>query len=197
MKEEYFYQQLGKSIQAWLWVESEMYFLYSAIMDSANQHLVSVTFNHIESFESKVTLIDRCLKLILKQNSDEYEKWKKLRAKAKKLNLKRNKIVHEPVHMCMQGDDMKSISISPSYFNALALVKGYTKHSGPVLTTEYKPSQAKLLDEHKIDLYQLGRLENSFKSLSRELSEFKENITPLLEEAHKSVKLKKMKKRKK
>ncbi len=70
MNEESFFQQLGKSIQAWLWVESEVYFIYAAIMDNANQHLVSVTFNHIESFESKLTLIDRCLKLILKQDSE-------------------------------------------------------------------------------------------------------------------------------
>ncbi len=191
MNEDYFYQQLGKSIQAWLWVESEMYFLYSAIMDSANQHLVSVTFNHIISFESKITLIDRCLKLILKQDSKEYKQWKKYRKKAKDLNLKRNKIIHEPVVISMQGDDVKSISISPSFFNALALVKGLTSHSGPVITSEYNPSQAKVLDEYKVDLYQLRKIESSFKNFSNELGEFRKSIDPLIKKAHKSVKLKK------
>jgi len=194
MNEESFFQQLGKSIQAWLWVELEVYFIYAAIMDNANQHLVSVTFNHIESFESKLTLIDRCLKLILKQDSEEYKRWKKLRKKAKNLNLKRNKIVHEPVCICMQGSDVKSIYISPSFFNALALVKGHTSHSRPVITAEYKPSQAKVLDEHKVDFFQLRKIESSFKIFSNELSEFKKSIAPIIKRAHKSVKLKKNKK---
>ncbi len=71
MEEDYFYKQLGKSIQAWLWVESEMLLLYKAIMDSANQHLVSVTFNYIQSFDSKVTLIKYCLELVLERDSEK------------------------------------------------------------------------------------------------------------------------------
>jgi hypothetical protein len=186
MEEEYFYRQLGKSIQAWLWVESEVYFLYSAIMDSANQHLVSVTFNHIQSFDSKVALINSCLALVLERESEKWKQWKSLYNRAKKLNLKRNKIVHEPVIQSVE-DGVKSIFISPSHFNALALVKGQTSHTGPVITSEYKPSQAKMLNDHKVNLNQLRKFEGSFKDFSLELSEFKKSIIPLIKEAHKNV----------
>ncbi|MFH1548536.1 MAG: hypothetical protein ABID32_04420 [Candidatus Omnitrophota bacterium] len=186
MEEDYFYQQLGKSIQAWLCVESEVYFLYSAIMYRANQHLISVTFNHIQSFRSKIALIDSCLKLVLDRKSEKWKQWKLLYKKAENLNLKRNKIVHEPV---IQGveDGVKSIFIAPSCFNALALVKGQTSHTGPVITSEYKPSQAKMLNDHKVNLNQLRKFEGLFKDFSIELNEFKKSIIPLIKEANKSV----------
>ncbi len=192
MEEDYFYQQLGKSIQAWLSVESEMLFLYTAIMDSANQHLVSVTFNYIQSFDSKITLIKYCLELVLERDSEEYEQWKSLYKRAKKLNLKRNKIVHEPVITSMT-DGKQNIVISPSHFNALPLVKSWTSHSGPVITSEYKSSQAKLLNTQKVNLEQLRKIEVSFKNFSMELSKFRESIIPLIKRAHKSVHGKKRK----
>ena len=190
-EEDYFYIELGKTIQSWLWIESEMYRLYSAIMGEANHHLVSVTFHHVESFESKCTLIDRCLKLMLDQKSEEYINWKKLRKKAQKLNLKRNKIVHEPVIISMQGSKIKNIYISTSFSNALALVKGHTSHQGPIMTIEYTPSQAKIKSEHKIDYLKLITIGKSFKDLSAELGKFKESILPIINNAHENVKSKK------
>jgi hypothetical protein len=179
MEEDYFYQQLGKTIQKWLWVESEMYSLYAAIMDGANQHSVSVTFHHIESFKSKIKLIDNCLALLLARDSDEWKKWRKLFRKADALNDTRNKLVHEPVITGMEVGK-KFIAISPSYSNALVLVKRKTSHLGPVITSEYKPSQAKLLDKHKININHLIKIKKSFKDFSIELGEFRQNILPLI-----------------
>ncbi len=87
----------------------------------------------------------------------------------------------------------KSIVISPSYYNALSLVKGWTSHSGPVITSEYKPLQAKLHNTQKVNLEQLRKFDVSFKDFSRELSEFRESIIPLIKKAHKSVHGKKSK----
>ena len=184
--EERFYHQLGKSIQMWQWVESQLYFLYSATMHGANAHTISVTFNHIQSFDSKLSLLNSCLALTFERNSENWKKWKSIYNKALKLNKKRNKIVHEPVIYGME-DGVKVTYLSPSHFNALALVKGQTSYSGAVITPEYKPSQAKMLDNHKIDINQLMKIETSFKNFSTEIHEFNTIAIPLLKEACKSV----------
>ena len=177
--EDIFYSQLAKSIQAWLWVESEVYFLYVAIMQGANQHLVSVTFNHIQSFDSKLRLLNSCFELVLDGKSDEWKTWKLLYPRAETLNKKRNKIVHEPAILSVKGGQT-SIAISPSHFNSLALVKGKTTHKGPVITPTYKPSGVRVLEDHTLDLLKLHELEKTFKDFSRELREFREGVAPLL-----------------
>jgi hypothetical protein len=186
MEENNFYQYLGKTIKQWLWVESGLYSLYAAIMDGANQHSVSVTFHHIESFESKTKLIDNCLALLLARDSEQWKQWRTLYNKAKKLNEKRNTLVHEPVITGMENGK-EFIVISPSYSNALALVKRKTSYSGPVITSQYKPSQAKLLDKYKIDFYQLIKIKESFKDFSVELDDFTKSILSLIKNAHESV----------
>lgn len=174
--------QLAKSIQAWLWIETETYFLYAAIMDGANSHLVSVTFHNIKSFHSKLELIDSCLALIFAKDSGERKKWKSLQRKAKKLNRKRNEIVHEPVIVGI-ANGVESIEISPSYFNAQALVKGQTSYEGPVIGPEYKPTLAKILESYKIDLVELRQLETKFKSFAQELQSYREEIGAALTSA--------------
>ena len=173
--ENHFYYQLAKSIQAWLWVETEVYLLYVAIMEGANQHLVSATFNHIQSFDSKLGLLNSCLALTLDSESSEWKTWKQLFNRAGKLNKKRNKIVHEPVIISVEGGK-KSIAISPSHFNSLALAKGQTTHKGPVVTPNYKPSGVRVIEDHKLDLPKLRALEETFKNFSYELREFKKSV---------------------
>ena len=94
--EERFYYQLAKSIQAWLSIEAETFFLYSAIMRGANSHLVSATFHHIQSFDGKLGLVNTCLALILDTDSDEWKTWKNLFNRADKLNKKRLNSVTVP-----------------------------------------------------------------------------------------------------
>jgi len=50
-----FYCELGKTIQKWRWVETEIYRLYAVIMDGANQHSVSVTFNRTNPLFASLT----------------------------------------------------------------------------------------------------------------------------------------------
>ena len=177
--EDRFYCQLAKSIQAWLWVEAEVYFLYLDFMQGANQHLISVTFNHIQSFDSKLALLNSCFALALDAKSAEWKSWRQLRSRAENLNKKRNKIVHEPAILSVEGNQT-SIAISPSHFNSLALVQGKTTHKGPVMTPTYKPSGVRILEDHLLDLQKLRALERTFKDFSRELREFREVVAPLL-----------------
>lgn len=178
-QEDIFYSQLAKSIKAWGWVETELYLLYASIMKGANSHLISVTFNHIESFESKIQLLNSCLALMFSRESNEWKEWKFLSNKARKLNAKRNKIVHEPAIISVRNGE-ESIAISPSYLNALALVKGQTSHNGPVINQDYNPSSAKVTEDHKIDHHKLRKLEKEFKEFSNNLKGYKENISKFI-----------------
>ena len=187
VSEEQFHYQLAKSIQAWLWIETQVYLLYAEIMEGANPHLVSVTFHNIESFEAKLCLIDSCLSLIFTKDSDNWKKWRALLNKARKYNAKRNKIVHQPI-MVGVLNDVETIRIAPSFLNAQALAKGQTTYKGAVISPEYKNSLAKITKEHEIDLLKLREFESEFKEFSKDLRAYREEISVALKAAHESVK---------
>lgn len=174
-KENLFYYQLAKTIKAFGYIETQLYLLYASLMNGANNHLVSATFNHIESFESKIQLLNSCLALKLSRESDNWKKWKLIANRAKKINKKRNKIVHEPVIISVR-DGKESIAISPSHFNSLALVKGQTSYSGPVIDQTYDPSSAQVTDDHKINQLKLHKLEKEFKDFSQRVKNYTEII---------------------
>lgn len=184
--ENCFYLQLAKTIQAWLGVETELYLLYSMLMRGANTHLISVTFNNIQSVDSKLTLLSSCFSLIFSENSEERKDWKALFNKVEKLNKKRNKIVHEPVSVVVSKGE-RSISLGPSHLNALALVKKQTTNkTSPVISEGYDPRSAKLLVDHRLDLRGIKRLEQNFKDASLELREFREKVVKVVETALKT-----------
>jgi hypothetical protein len=181
-REDAFLSQLGRTIQAWLWVEGELYSLYAVLMKGANGHLVSVTFNNIQSVDAKLSLLNACFSLVLPSGKAELADWRALFKRAEKLKRKRNKIVHEPMVISFSGGS-RSMSIQPSSMNALALVRGQTTHKGAVVNAEYKPGNAKLLENHAIDVRGLYSLERSFKNFAHELHEFRERIQPVVSDA--------------
>lgn len=181
--EDRFHLQLAKTIQAWLWIESELYLLYAMLMRGANTHLVSATFNNIQSVDAKLGLLNSCFILVFAENSEERKKWKALFNKVEKLNKKRNKVVHEPVSVLV-SKGTRTVSIGPSHLNALALVKGQTTHKkGSVVSAEYDPRRAKVLQDHRLDLHGLTLLEGTFKSVSFELRKFREQTSALVSAA--------------
>ena len=187
--EDYFLLQLAKSTQAWLWIESDLYALYSMLMQGANSHLVSVTFNNIQSVDAKLQLLNSCFSLVFGLGSDELKEWKVLFNKIEKLNKKRNKIVHEPVSI-LHTKGKQTISLGPSHMNAMALVKGQTTHKGgPVVSDAYDPKGAKLLQDHKMDLRALASLERTFKAASEELRVFREKVSPAVAAAVEAAKV--------
>ncbi|HNP66215.1 MAG TPA: hypothetical protein PKH39_19975, partial [Woeseiaceae bacterium] len=112
--------------------------------------------------------------------------WKNLFNRAKKLNGKRNKIVHEPV-VAGVADGEETIAISPSFLNAQALVKGQTTYSGPVIGAQYKPQMAKILEDHKMDLVKLFQVEKSFKAFAEDIRRYRKAITDALRVAQDSA----------
>lgn len=186
--EDCFYLQLAKTIQAWLGIELELYLNYAMLMHGANTHLVSATFNNIQSVDAKLGLLSACFVLVFSEGSEERKKWKALFNKVDKLNKKRNKVVHEPVSVSV-SKGTRTISLGPSRLNALALVKGQTSHKiGAVVSAEYDPRNAKLLQEHRLDLQNLTALERAFKSASLELQEFRQQVSTLVTTALREAK---------
>jgi hypothetical protein len=175
--EDSFHCQLGRTIQSWLGVETELYGLYALLMRGANTHLVSATFYSIQSVDAKLRLLNSCLALVLSRQEPEWKIWRGLLKKAEQLNKKRNKIVHEPVAVSVSGG-LRTVAISPSVFNALAIVKRQTTHKGAVITASYKPSNAQFLRDHTIELSDLYAVEQAFDDFYGELREFYNRIEP-------------------
>lgn len=184
--EDYFYRQLAKAIKAWNWVEGDFYHLYAAMMKGANTHLISVTFHHIESFEAKLQLLDSCLKLLFDRQANEYKEAKSLLNRSRKLNKKRNQIVHEPVIRSVENG-IERFLIHPSFFDARAITKGKTTHTGPVINSGYKPSVVKIKKSHEIEITELHMIEREFKAFSREVNDFRKKVFPTIKGSNKTT----------
>jgi hypothetical protein len=187
--EDPFLLQLAKAIQAWLWIEGELYSMYSMFMRGANSHLISVTFNSIQSVDAKLALLNACYALVFARGSPELKAWKALFAKVEKLNKQRNKIVHEPVGIHYRSGKPTAVSIGPSFMNALALAKGQTTHQGsPVVSAAYDPSKVWILQHHKLTQSDVTALEYTFKDVAREMRTFQSEVQPKIAEALRAAK---------
>jgi hypothetical protein len=176
--EDSFLLQQAKAIQTWLWIESELFSMYSMFMQGANNHLVSATFNCIQSVDSKLALLNTCFVLVFERNGDELRSWKTLQSKLGKLNKKRNKLVHEPVHIHYNNGNT-TISQGPSYFNALVLARGQTTlQSAPTVSADFHPSKVCILDDHRLSQSDVATLEKTFRETAHELQAYRESVAP-------------------
>lgn len=177
--EDPFLLQLAKAIQTWLWIEGELYSIYAMFMQGANNHMVSATFNNIQSVDAKLVLLNSCFTLVFARDSEDFHSWKTLFQKIDKLNKKRNKLVHEPVSISYEKGVPTFISLGPSYLNALALVKGQTTHQGsPVVSAEYSPAKVRILQDHRLTQAGVAALERTFRSTAAELRTYRESVAP-------------------
>lgn len=177
--EETFLLQLSKAIQTWLWIEGELYSLYSMFMQGANPHLISVTFNSIHSVDAKLALLNSCFTLAFERGSDDLKTWKTLFGRLTKLNKQRNKIVHEPVSLHYVQGVLSEVKLGPSYSNSLALAKGQTTHQGkPVVSADYNPSKVHILEGHRLTQSGIAALERTFKTAALEMRAYRELVTP-------------------
>ena len=186
--EDSFHLQLAKSIQAWLWIEAELYSLYSMFMQGANSHLISATFNNIQSIDAKLALLNSCFTLVFERGSEDIKNWKVFFGKLEKLNKQRNKIVHEPVSLHYKKGVLHEIKLGPSYSNSLALTKGQTTHQGkPVVSADYDPSKVYILEDHRLTQNGVAALEATFKATALELRGYREAIAPKVSAALKAA----------
>ena len=177
--EDSFLLQLSKAIQTWLWIEGELYSLYSLFMQGANSHLISATFNSIQSVDAKLALLNSCFTLVFERGSEDLKTWKVLFGKLEKLNKQRNKIVHEPVSLHYVKGVLSEVKLGPSHSNSLALAKGQTTHQGkPVVSADYNPSKVHILEDHRLTQSGVAALERTFKAAALEMRAYRGVITP-------------------
>jgi hypothetical protein len=186
--EDSFLLQLAKAIQTWLWIEGELFSLYSMFMQGANAHLVSATFNSIQSVDAKLALLNSCFTLVFERGSDDLKTWKGLFGRLEKLNKQRNKIVHEPVSLHYSKGVLTDVKLGPSYSNSLALVKGQTTHQGkPVVSADYNPSSVYILEDHRLTQPGVTALERTFRAAALELRAYREHVAPKVASALQAV----------
>ena len=176
-EEDAFFAQLAQTLQSWLGIETEIYLLYSLLMKGANGHLVSLSFHHIQSFNSRMCLLDSCFDLIFYgeqknkkgRSKTPLNQWKALSKKAKKLSITRNRIVHWPVHTGMK-EGMPFIDISPSFFDATAVIK-----------------KTAMNKDYQFDVLKLYRFSSDFKKLADDLREFRNSEASSIKDKIKSM----------
>lgn len=120
-REDQFLRELGHALVEWRRVEAQVYGLFLALMRGANQTLVSVTLHHIQSFESRLQLLDRCMFFLAKDG--EKKDWKVLSKRVDALCAIRNQLIHAAVIIEGKGDGRQVHVIQPSFFDATALVR--------------------------------------------------------------------------
>ena len=129
-----------------------------------------------------------CFVLVFERNGNDLRGWKALQTKLEKLNKKRNKLVHEPVSI-LYDKRGTTVSLGPSHFNALALVKGQTTHQGgPVVSAEYKPSKVGILEDHRLSQAAVAVLERTFRETAHEMRAYREVIAPTVAAALQAAK---------
>ena len=151
--ENLFLRTLGEALTAWQAVEQEAYMLFVALMGEADSKLVSIVFHHIQSFESRASLLDRCAYFAV-QDTKLAERWDSLRKRLNKSAQIRNRLVHfAPGYQ--HSAEFKGYLIGPSHLDATYAIKDRWKN--PDLT---------------MDQTQLAEASYDFESLATDLATF-------------------------
>lgn len=112
----------GEALAEWSRIEAYAYRFYFAMMDGANRHLISVNWHNIQSFDSKITLLDRCAFFALPD--DVYEKeWTPIFKRMRDASAERNAIAHAAIMSRVQPDFSLFTYFGASIFDATAKIR--------------------------------------------------------------------------
>jgi len=162
-REDEFLYHLGRTLTNWQWVEAGAYKIYAALMQGAPPKLNSFNWHHIQSFDSRIQLLDGCAFLQMKEESFKDE-WTPLRKRVEASSQVRNRIVHGAYGVDFK-DGIGVPRISPSFMDASAVVR---KRAGN--------------PQHEFDRSRLMKEGAAFKALSHKLREFAETNFPHADE---------------
>jgi len=132
---------IGRAINRWSFVEEELSHLFMVCMGEViadpeggmdyGSAVHSTVFYAVENFRGKLTLIDAALAAYVNWPDVERERikddWSRLREKARKLSLRRNKLAHFTV---LPGYDLEDRTIPPQLLPPIGS-PGYWKETGP------------------------------------------------------------------
>ena len=166
-RENDFHQALGEALAAWQWVEGAAFAIYAAFMRGAKRQLVSVSFHHIQSFDSRIQLLDRCAYFILPKGSVLSAKWVSLKKRLEGFTKQRNQIVHFAYIIEGGGSGGRVPTLAPSHMNATFAISDRYKNP-----------------DFRYDTYRLQKLGYDFERFSRdELSPFLDELKALLDKS--------------
>jgi hypothetical protein len=114
-EESRFFEAVGRCIASWQIVELEAFDLYCAFMEGADSRLISVSFYHIQSFDSRIQLLDRCA-LFAVLDEELARRWKGIKKDLDSKSQTRNKIVHSMFYRRSEAAG-GNIEIAPSVAN--------------------------------------------------------------------------------
>lgn len=155
--ENEFLLQLGKTLAKWQWVEQSAYNLYFFMMKGADPQIISVNWHHIQSFDTKISLLDGCAFFAVRdQFQDDWKSVHKLLVKAAKA---RNQIVHSVFGMRHEGG-VVTAQLGMSHQDATALTRNR------VHKNELRP-------EFIFDLDRLRKHQREFEVLSQKILWFR------------------------
>jgi hypothetical protein len=146
-------------------VEGAAYDLFCAFLKETDHKIRSVVFHNIQSFDSKIGLLDRCAYFAI-PNGPLRVRWYGVKKDPNQVGLKtrisdqlaiRNRIVHFRFH-CGVDKNGPSITLGPSYFDATYAINDKWK----------KP-------DSKIDLNGLKTAQKNFGNLADDLGKFKDD----------------------
>lgn len=164
---EQFVYHMGRAIAVWQFVETELFYIYAMLMKGANEHLISVTFFHIQSFNSKIQLVKACIKQVVNDES-ALVIWNKIDKELCKQTNVRNQIAHRPVSTTFSDEKIDMVSIlAPSHLD----VKKYDPNL-------YKQPGYGLLQSD------LEKAETDFRNLAISLRGFRDLLTTVPSENH-------------
>lgn len=118
------FQSFGFALAEWSRVEAQAYRFYSAMMAGANPDLISVNWHSIQSFDSKITLLDRCAVFAIPQEAYHGE-WSPLLKRIRSASGERNVIAHGSIMSRVEKTGEPSpLYFGPSILDATAKLRG-------------------------------------------------------------------------
>nr|CAD6611011.1 hypothetical protein RKHAN_02357 [Rhizobium sp. Khangiran2] len=158
---DYLFQTFGRALAHWSSVEHRCYVFYYALMSGANPHLISVNWHSIQSFDNKITLLDRCAMFAISRTAYA-DGWSPLVKRLRSASNERNIIAHSSIMSRVLEDGIPSpLYFGPSILDATAKIRGRLENSN-----------------HKYSAERLSDLAKKFETLVGDLVSFTETHFP-------------------
>lgn len=149
------FQHFGWALAEWSAVEARSYVFYYAMMSGANPDLISVNWYSTQSFDNKITLLDRCAMFAIPQDSYTAE-WSPLVKRLRAASGERNVIAHSAIMSRVLANGSASpLFFGPSILDATAKFRGRLENS-----------------HYEYNADRLSELAKTFKSLATDIASF-------------------------
>ena len=121
--EHSFKHAYGRALTEWQKVESAAYRIFYTLMQDAHPLLISTTWFHIQSFDSRLLLLDRCLQFAMSETSRKGW-WTPIKKEIDAQLAVRNFLVHGVFEVENYDEDQKGVPvIKPDPLDAVSILR--------------------------------------------------------------------------